>query len=162
MKSLYKIIISFSVAIAILISCFTVVITDLEKTIHKQQDTLENMRELIAAKEGEYTRGFTAGYNSGKSTYKRYYADKLDMIKHKFHIFVFLKDYIQFHVHSIKTFLHIRMTKKSRFLEDKLDSCKIIPDEYYRKMQSINFYINTDKKGQRRAIFDTDVKKVNI
>lgn len=88
--------------------------------------------------------------------------EKLDKLRSKFHTFVFLKDYLQFHVHSIKTFLHIRMTKKAKYLEDKLNACKIIPDDYYKKMKDINFFLNMDKKNEKKAIFDSEVKKIKV
>ena len=89
-------------------------------------------------------------------------ANKLDKLRPKFHKFVFLKDYIQFHVHSIKTFLHIRMTKKAKYLGDKLNACKIIPEDYFKKMRDINFFLKQEKNEKKKEIFNQETKKINV
>lgn len=88
--------------------------------------------------------------------------EKLDKLRPKFPKFVFLKDYIQFHIHSIKTFLHIRMTKKAKYLQDKLNACKIIPEDYFKKMRDINFYLKQEKNERKKEIFAQETKKINV
>ena len=53
---------------------------------------------------------------------------KSDPIKKSFKYFITFREYIQFHIHSIKTFLHIRMNKKRNEIMEKLDECRIIPE----------------------------------
>ena len=52
------------------------------------------------------------------------FVNKIDTIKKFLNYFVTFREYIQFHIHSIKTFLHIRMNRKGKELLGKLDGCK--------------------------------------
>ena len=70
--------------------------------------------------------------------------------------------YVQFHIHSIKTFLHIRMNKISRELENKLSSSRIIPNEYLKSLETMNFYTAWEKKEEEAKLFYNEVKKVNV
>lgn len=54
------------------------------------------------------------------------------------------------------------MTKKAKYLEDKLNICKIIPDDYYKKLKEMKFYINQEKKDTQRAIFESEAKKIKV
>jgi hypothetical protein len=80
----------------------------------------------------------------------------------KLGFFINLRQYIQFHIHSIKTFLHIRMNKKGKDLENKLNAAKIIPDEYLKKLEQSNFYTKLEKKEEEIKLFTNEFKKVNI
>jgi hypothetical protein len=80
----------------------------------------------------------------------------------KFNYFITFREYIQFHIHSIKTFLHIRMNKKGKELENKLNACKIIPDEYLRALETTNFYANWNKKEENLRVFTEESKKLKV
>lgn len=73
---------------------------------------------------------------------------------------IFFKEYIQFHVHSIKSFLHIKMKKKEVQLTEELNNCKIIPEEYIQKIKDIEYLMNKQKEGGK--IFEKDVEKVQV
>jgi hypothetical protein len=85
-----------------------------------------------------------------------------EAIYKKLSYFVNLRYYIQYHIHSVKTYLHIRMNKKGKELEKKLDSSKIIPSEYLKDLETTNFYINLQKKEEEIKLFTQDYKKINI
>lgn len=90
------------------------------------------------------------------------FVQKYNIMKRYLHKFVFMREYIQFHIHSIKTFLHIRMTRKFKYLENKLSAAKIIPDDYFKKMKTVDFYLNMEKKETQKAIFESGVQKVKV
>ena len=70
------------------------------------------------------------------------FVNKFDTIKKFLNYFVTFREYIQFHIHSIKTFLHIRMNRKGKELMAKLEGCKIIPEAYIKHLESVQFYTN--------------------
>ncbi len=85
-----------------------------------------------------------------------------DTIKKYLNYFVTFREYIQFHIHSIKTFLHIRMNKKGKEFQGKLDGCRIIPDEYLKHLETVQFYANWNKKEENVKVFADEVKKINV
>ena len=89
------------------------------------------------------------------------YVKDYEKIKNKFSYFITFREYIQFHIHSIKTFLHIKMNKKGKELEQKLNNCKIVPDEYLTNLEIINFYTNWNKKEENIKLFNKESKKLN-
>lgn len=98
-------------------------------------------------------------YSNGLLVFTLFVA-KYNVMSRYLHKFVFLREYIQFHIHSIKTFLHIRMTKKFKYLENKLSAAKIIPDDFFKKMKTVDFYVNMEKKETQKSIFEAGVAKV--
>lgn len=76
--------------------------------------------------------------------------------------FINFRNYIQFHIHSIKTYLHIRMNKKGKELEKKLNDTKIVPDEYLKSLESQTFYSTLQKKDTDIMLFSNDFKKLNV
>jgi hypothetical protein len=54
------------------------------------------------------------------------------------------------------------MNKKGRELENKLNSCKIIPDDYLKQLDTLNFYVNWNKKEENARVFMTESKKLNV
>lgn len=90
------------------------------------------------------------------------YVNNLERLKVLFSYFVTFREYVQFHIHSIKTFLHIRMNKKFKDLRDKITGCKIIPEDYIKGLETINFYDESNKKEERQKIFTEAAKKVNV
>ena len=86
--------------------------------------------------------------------------DKVDKIKDKINMLIFFKEYIQFHVHSIKTNLHIKMKKKEVEIIDNLNACKVMPDEYFENVKDINFYPYEDDKT--KLIFKDQADKVQV
>ena len=90
------------------------------------------------------------------------FVNKFDTIKKFLNYFVTFREYIQFHIHSIKTFLHIRMNRKGKELMKKLDGCRIIPESYIKHLESVQFYTNWNKKEENQKIFTDEVKKINV
>ena len=90
------------------------------------------------------------------------FVNKFDTIKKFLNYFITFREYIQFHIHSIKTFLHIRMNRKGKELMGKLEGCKIIPENYIRHLESVQFYTNWNKKEENQKIFTDEVKKINV
>ena len=90
------------------------------------------------------------------------YVKDYEQIKKKLSYFITFREYIQFHIHSIKTFLHIRMNKKGKELEQKLLTCRIVPDEYLKNLEVINFYTNWNKKEENLKLFAKESKKINV
>ena len=85
-----------------------------------------------------------------------------EKLKKKLFNFIILREYIQYHVHSIKAFLHIRMNRKGKELMGKLDGCRIIPESYIKHLESVQFYTNWNKKEENQKIFTDEVKKINV
>ena len=100
-------------------------------------------------------------YSNGLVVFNLYIKDITQIVK-KLNYFVNFRQYIQFHIHSIKTFLHIRMNRKGKEIENKLNSCKIVPDEYIKKLETLNFYVALKKKDEQQKIFATESKKINV
>ena len=90
------------------------------------------------------------------------FVNKFDTIKKFLNYFVTFREYIQFHIHSIKTILHIRMNRKGKELMGKLDGCRIIPESYVKHLESVQFYTNWNKKEENQKIFTDEVKKINV
>ena len=90
------------------------------------------------------------------------FVNKFDTIKKFLNYFVTFREYIQFHIHSIKTFLHIRMNRKGKELMGKLDGCRIIPESYIKHLESVQFYSNWNKKEENQKLFTDEVKKINV
>ena len=90
------------------------------------------------------------------------FVNKFDVIKKFLNYFVTFREYVQFHIHSIKTFLHIRMNRKGKELMGKLDGCRIIPESYVKHLESVQFYTNWNKKEENQKIFTDEVKKINV
>ena len=83
-------------------------------------------------------------------------------IKPLLNYFVTFREYIQFHIHSIKTFLHIRMNRKGNEFQGKLDGCRIIPDDYIKQLETLEFYSKWNKKEENLKVFTDEVKKLNV
>ena len=90
------------------------------------------------------------------------FVNKFDTIKKFLNYFVTFREYVQFHIHSIKTFLHIRMNRKGKELMKKLDGCRIIPESYIKHLESVQFYTNWNKKEENQKIFTEETKKLNV
>lgn len=91
-------------------------------------------------------------YSNGLVVFNLYIKD-YNMVSQKLNYFVNFRQYIQFHIHSIKTFLHIRMNKKGRDIEAKLGSCQIIPNEYIKQLEQQKFYASQEKKEEKDQKF---------
>jgi hypothetical protein len=76
--------------------------------------------------------------------------------------FINFRFFIQFHIHSVKTYLHIRMNKKGKELEKKLNDSRIISDDYLKGLESLSFYNKMEKKDEEMKLFTSDVKKLNV
>jgi hypothetical protein len=97
------------------------------------------------------------------------YLFNLDLPISNYHIyenklgyFINFRSYILYHIHSMKAYLHIRMNKKFQELEKKLNSTKIVSDDYMASLETQNFYAARQKKEDDLKLFVSDFKKVNI
>ena len=90
------------------------------------------------------------------------YTKNYKTLKPLLNYFVTFREYIQFHIHSIKTFLHIRMNKKAAEFQGKLDGGRIIPDAYLKQLETLEFYANWNKKEENQKVFTDAVKKLNV
>ena len=90
------------------------------------------------------------------------FVNKFDTMKKFLNYFITFREYVQFHIHSIKTFLHIRMNRKGKELMGKLEGCRIIPESYIKHLESVQFYTNWNKKEENQKIFTDEVKKINV
>ena len=90
------------------------------------------------------------------------FVNKFDTMKKFLNYFITFREYVQFHIHSIKTFLHIRMNRKGKELMGKLEGCRIIPEAYIKHLESVQFYTNWNKKEENQKIFTDEVKKINV
>jgi hypothetical protein len=70
--------------------------------------------------------------------------------------------YIQFHIQAVKTYLHIKMNKKEKEMERKLNSGKIISDEYTKNLETIAYHSSLKKKDDDMRLFSNEFNKVNI
>ena len=86
----------------------------------------------------------------------------MDKAVQKLGFLVNFKFYIQFHLQSVKTYLHIRMNKKGKEWERKLNNAKIISEEYTRTLEAIAFHSNLKKKDDEMRLFSNEFNKVNI
>jgi len=64
-------------------------------------------------------------------------------------------------MHSIKTYLHIRMNKKGRELEKKLNEAKIITPDMEKSLETNSFYSSTEKDKEKK-LFVKDSKKIDV
>lgn len=90
------------------------------------------------------------------------FVNKYTVIKKFINYLVTFREFIQFHIHSIKTFLHIRMNKKGKEFAGKLDGCRIIPDAYLKHLETVQFYASWNKKEENQKIFSDETKKINF
>ena len=89
--------------------------------------------------------------------YLKYY----NSYKDKLGYFINFRNYMLFHMHSIKTYLHIRMNKKGRELEKKLNDAKIINNDLEKSLESMSFYSTTEKEKETK-LFVKDSKKIDV
>jgi hypothetical protein len=90
------------------------------------------------------------------------YVKNSTALNKKLGYFINFRYYIQYHIHSIKTYLHIRMNKIGKELENKLTSSRIIPNEYLKSLDTLSFYSAWEKKEEEAKLFYNEVKKVNV
>jgi hypothetical protein len=100
-------------------------------------------------------------YSNGLVTFNLF-TNKFDTIKKFLNYFITFREYVQFHIHSIKTFLHIRMNRKGKEFMSKLDGCRIVPESYLKHLESVQFYTNWNKKEENQKIFTDEVKKIHV
>jgi len=72
------------------------------------------------------------------------------------------KVYAQYHIQTVKSFLHIRMNGKAKELDMKLNNSKIISNDILQGVQTSNFFNQHQKKQQDIKLFSDEFKKVNI
>ena len=124
----------------------------IDAKIYIDKDSVPNEISNIVKKEN---------YSNGLVVFDLYIKDYNTLIK-RLNTFVLLREYIQFHIHSIKTFLHIRMNKKGKELINKLNACRIIPLDYLRSIEVENFYAQKEKKEENLAIQRKESEKMNM
>ena len=99
-------------------------------------------------------------YSNGLVVFDLYVKD-YNMLTKRFNTFVTLREYIQFHIHSIKTFLHIRMNRKGKEIENKLNACRIVPLDYIRALETQSFYDKKEKREENLALHKKESAKIN-
>ena len=99
-------------------------------------------------------------YSNGLVVFDLYIKDYNMLIK-RLNVFVTFREYIQFHIHSIKTFLHIRMNKKGKELVNKLNACRIIPLDYLRTIEKDAFFEKKKKKEDNLAVQKEESERIN-
>ena len=97
-------------------------------------------------------------YSNGLVVFDLYVKD-YNMLTKRFNTFITLRQYIQFHIHSIKTFLHIRMNRKIRETINKLNACRIVPVDYNQSIETLNFYYKKQKREENLAIYKKESSK---
>ena len=100
-------------------------------------------------------------YSNGLVVFDLYVKD-YNMLKKRFNTFVTLREFIQFHIHSIKTFLHIRMNRKGKEIQNKLNACRIIPLDYIRALEIDSFFEKKEKREENLALQMTETAKINF
>jgi hypothetical protein len=70
--------------------------------------------------------------------------------------------YIQFHIQAVKTYLHIKMNKKEKEMEKKLNAGKIISDDYKKNLETVAFHSSLKKNHDDMKLFSNEFNKVNI
>ena len=80
-------------------------------------------------------------YSNGLLVFDFYVKD-YNILRKKFNIFITLREFIQYHIHYIKKLLHIRMNRKGKEIEKKLNDCRIIPIDYIRSLEIQAFFDN--------------------
>ena len=98
-------------------------------------------------------------YSNGLVSFNLY-TKNYKTTKPLFNYFITLREYIQFHIHSIKTFLHIRMSKKGKYWLGHLDGCRIIPTEYIKSLGISQYYENFNKKEENIKAYNAAVKNL--
>lgn len=78
--------------------------------------------------------------------------------KDKMGYFINFRNYILFHIHSIKTYLHIRMNKKGRELGNKLNEAKIISNDVEKSLETLSFYSVSEKEKETKLFTKTNNK----
>lgn len=73
-----------------------------------------------------------------------------------------LRSYSQFHIHSVKSFLHIKMIKKSNELEMKLSNAKIISDDIMRNSSSMAYMSSGQRKQEELKLLSDEFTKVQL
>jgi len=70
------------------------------------------------------------------------------------------KFYTQYHIQSVKSFLHIRMNKKFKELDMKFNNCKIISDDVLKEVEVSNFFDRKQEKEDDIKLFTEEVGKI--
>ena len=99
-------------------------------------------------------------YSNGLVVFDLYVKD-YNMLTKRFNTFVTLREFIQYHIHSIKTFLHIRMNRKGKEIENKLNACRIVPLDYIRALETQSFYDKKEKREENLALHKKESAKIN-
>ena len=100
-------------------------------------------------------------YSNGLVVFDLYVKD-YKMLTKRFNTFITLREFIQFHIHSIKTFLHIRMNRKGKEIQNKLNACRIIPLDYIRALDIDSFFEKKEKREENLALQMTETAKINF
>lgn len=96
-------------------------------------------------------------YSNGLLVFDLFVKD-YERLKLLFNYFVTLREYIQYHVHTIKTFLHIRMNKKGKQWLKKLEGCQIVGSDYLKSLEANRFYESWNKKEDNIKKFNEEVE----
>jgi len=93
-----------------------------------------------------------------------FFLKNFNNLKDKMGYFINMRNYIQFHIHSIKTYLHIRMNKKGRELEKRLYDAKIYADEELKPVETFLYFSTFTKREEEKEkkIFEKPGTKVDV
>lgn len=83
-------------------------------------------------------------------------------VEAKMYLIVNMRFYAQFHIQTVKSFLHIRMNKKAKELETKLNNGKIISNEILKNIEVSGFFSKQDKKQDDLKLFSEEFTKVQV
>lgn len=72
------------------------------------------------------------------------------------------KIFAQYHIQTVKSFLHIRMNGKAKELDMKLNNSKIISNDILAGEQTSNFFNQHQKKQNDIKLFSEEFTKVQI
>lgn len=78
------------------------------------------------------------------------------------YLVVNIRFYAQFHIQTVKSFLHIRMNKKGKELEIKLNNGKIISNDILKNIEVSGFYDQQAKKQDDLKLFSEEFIKVQV
>jgi hypothetical protein len=72
------------------------------------------------------------------------------------------KFFAQFHIHTLKSFLHIRMNKRSKELEVKLNNAKSVDDSILKGLEVSSFFDQQQKRLNEEKMFSEEFQKVKV
>jgi len=125
--------------------------------ISKDSKTItdENIPKDIMAMVDNKAKAFNAGFVAFN-----FYRKSFEKLDTKLGYIVNFRFFTQFHIQSVKTCLHIKMNKRFKDLEVKLNNCKIINDDIMKGMETLSFFDQQQRKQEDMRNFREDPKVI--